>query len=122
MASLLENAVTYGRTPVNVVAQMSPSGLLVAVEDRGRGVDETFVPYLFQPHARSERSAAEAAGQGLGLSRARKTAREDGGDVRYEPNEGGGARFVASFSAVSEPRQPDLGTPMSSRGLTALAP
>lgn len=99
VAPLLENAINYGRAPVSVVARSSGGSVSIVVEDCGRGIDDDFVPMLFRPHARSARSAAEAPGAGLGLSRARRTAREHGGDVCYEPRPGGGARFVARFPA-----------------------
>lgn len=105
VAPLLENAVLYGRTEVRVIAQAAPGSVSVTVEDSGRGVDDSFVPFLFKPHMRSKRSAAEARGRGLGLAQARTKAREHGGDVRYEPKPGGGARFVAVFGGPSESRE-----------------
>jgi peptidoglycan/LPS O-acetylase OafA/YrhL len=92
--SLLANAVSYGSPPISLKAWNDDNGRIVLkVEDRGRGVSPEFVPHLFEPGMRSERSRAERSGEGYGLSRAREAARALGGAIQYEPALPTGAVF-----------------------------
>jgi peptidoglycan/LPS O-acetylase OafA/YrhL len=90
---LVENALAYGTAPYAIRASAVDDDLRVVVEDSGRGVDESFVPLMFQPRTRSEISSRRP-GAGLGLSTAQELAREQGGDISYEPSNEGGARFA----------------------------
>jgi peptidoglycan/LPS O-acetylase OafA/YrhL len=94
---LFENAIAYGAAPFVVEASSADGELCVVVKDSGRGIDEAFVPRLFEPRARSELSSA-VPGDGLGLATARAIARGHGGEVLYVPRpEEAGARFAVSL-------------------------
>ncbi len=102
-ASLVSNLV------INAV-EASPSGgtvavsvgraegrLTITVEDDGPGVAPAMLGRLFDPFATDK-----PGGTGLGLSTARRLAREHGGDVTAEgkPGGGGGARFAVTLPLV----------------------
>ena len=89
VSNLLVNAVRYGSPPIVLSAEQRDRHVRIAVEDRGRGVPEDLRGRLFD---RFERGDDDAHGTGLGLSIARAYARAHGGDLFYEPCEGG-ARF-----------------------------
>jgi signal transduction histidine kinase len=93
VANLLTNALRYGEPPVHIVATDSDRHLRVSVEDRGRGVPDDFLPFLFERFRRSEHSRNAIRGTGLGLSIARAYARAHGGDLLYHPAVPRGARF-----------------------------
>ncbi|MDQ3993368.1 MAG: ATP-binding protein [Actinomycetota bacterium] len=93
VANLVTNAFKYGAPPVIVSAQQSDRHLRVAVEDRGRGVEPQFVPELFQRFTRSDLSATETYGAGLGLSIAQSYAEAHGGGIFYREAEPHGAHF-----------------------------
>jgi len=93
---IVENAITYGAAPYAIRTRAVDGKLEVMVEDSGRGVDENFVPVLFEPHTRSEQSR-HVPGGGLGLSEARSSARERGGDIVFEARAEGGARFTVTL-------------------------
>jgi signal transduction histidine kinase len=104
VANLVTNAVRYGGSPVTVRAEQTDRHLRIWVEDRGAGVDESFVPQLFHRFRRSDRSRGQTEGAGLGLAIAQSYARAHGGDLFYTPAEPHGARFelvlpTAGFSA-----------------------
>jgi signal transduction histidine kinase len=104
VANLVTNAVRYGASPVTVRAEQTDRHLRIWVEDRGAGVDESFVPQLFHRFRRSDRSRARAEGAGLGLAIAQSYAHAHGGDLFYTPAVPRGARFelvlpTAGFSA-----------------------
>ena len=96
VAPLLRNALAYGRPPYVIRASRHDGRLELAIEDRGRGVDERFAPRLFEPFARSEPSR-QVPGRGLGLALARKSARELGGNIVYCPTDGPGAHFAITL-------------------------
>ena len=62
------------------------------IEDDGEGVDEAFVPLLFEPFSRADKGR-NSDGLGLGLAAAKFVAKVHGGDVDYRPSPGGGAIF-----------------------------
>lgn len=93
---IVENAIAYGAAPYALRAHAVDGKLQVIVEDSGRGVDEGFVPVLFEPHTRSEQSS-RLPGEGLGLSEATSSAREHGGVIAYESPATGGARFTVTL-------------------------
>ncbi len=93
VANLVTNACKYGDAPVIVSASRSDRHFRLAVEDRGRGVTDDFVPRLFDRFTRSEASKEGTRGAGLGLSIVRSYAEAHGGHVLYRPAEPHGARF-----------------------------
>lgn len=70
-------------------------GARVVVEDAGPGVAEADRARIFEPFAKG--AGASAEGAGLGLAIARQIARHHGGELRHEPRDGGGSRFVATL-------------------------
>src|SRR5437763_375071 len=72
VSNLLSNALRYGRLPITISATGGETHLRLAVEDRGAGVGDDFVPRLFERFSRSENSMHDVAGSGLGLAIARE--------------------------------------------------
>jgi signal transduction histidine kinase len=103
LTNLLGNALTYGKPPIQVSAEQRDRHFRVAVEDRGRGVEPEFVPRLFERFTRSESTADERRGAGLGLAIARTYARAHDGDLLYEPARPTGARFLL---VLPQPERP----------------
>ncbi len=94
--NLLRNAAEAAGRGGLVTARVerAPEAVRVVIEDDGPGVPAELRDRLFLPFVSSKPSG------GLGLALARRFARLHGGDVEYEPRQGGGARF-----AVWLPRQ-----------------
>jgi len=88
VSNLLVNAARHGRPPIVVSAEQRDRYLRIAVEDFGAGVSEELRPRLFERFARGE----QMSGSGLGLAIARAYAHAHGGDLVYDPHDGG-ARF-----------------------------
>jgi GAF domain-containing protein len=88
VSNLVINAQRYGAPPFRIAAERPDRHLRIAVDDCGPGVPEDLRPRLFERFARGD----EAQGSGLGLAIARAYARAHGGDLFYEPSEGG-SRF-----------------------------
>lgn len=71
--------------------------LRISVEDNGPGPEPGIVEHLFDPFF-SGRQAGR--GRGLGLSTAWRLAREQGGDVCFEPRPDGPTRFILTLPAA----------------------
>jgi two-component system sensor histidine kinase MtrB len=90
VGNLVANALNHGAPPVRLTAEHRDRHLRIAVEDRGAGVADEFVPHLFERFQRSDQArAAASTGTGLGLAIARAYARAHGGDLVYTPSAAG---------------------------------
>jgi two-component system, OmpR family, sensor kinase len=96
--ALIENALGYApaRTTVTVVTSQGR----IAVLDRGPGLAEDELEYVFERFHRGAAGRSGAPGSGLGLSIARELTREWGGDVTIGNRDGAGA--VATLSLAAE--------------------
>jgi signal transduction histidine kinase len=74
---------------IEISAEAHGPEVLIAVDDSGPGVPPALTERLFEPFVTSK-----ASGMGLGLSLSRTLLRHQGGDLRCEPSQLGGARFV----------------------------
>ncbi len=101
-ANLLTNGIKYGPpdTAVTVTGAISAGEVTVAVEDRGRGIAERDLPFVFdeffQVPGRSE------PGIGLGLAVARDLAVAHGGTIEVDSVLGRGTCFTVHLPAVPE--------------------
>jgi two-component system, OmpR family, sensor histidine kinase MtrB len=92
VSNLVVNALSHGRAPVTVTARQRDTHFRLTVEDRGHGVESSFVPRLFDRFARSGKTE-DGNGSGLGLSIAQSYAQAHGGELIYSHADPHGARF-----------------------------
>ncbi len=99
IVNLLSNAEKYSDNQKKISIEASRrEGPLPCVEvrvmDRGPGVPRGSEEKIFEKFYRAHDSLSSGIqGSGLGLTLARQIARAHGGDVTYEPREGGGSCF-----------------------------
>lgn len=97
MLNVIDNAVKYaadGRDLV-VTASRRNDWYEIRFKDRGPGVPRVQQEKIFETFHRVDDSlTAKQPGTGLGLSIARRILRDLGGDLLYEPREGGGSCFL----------------------------
>jgi signal transduction histidine kinase len=94
LRNLLENARRYaGDAAVEARVERLAGRLRIVVEDRGPGIPASERERIFEPFYRPAGSAESGRGAGLGLALVRRIAHHHGGEVRYVPRDGGGARF-----------------------------
>ena len=100
VANLLDNALTYGRPPVEVATRVAGGSAILEVGDRGPGIAPEEVERLKRPFTRGEPARTGAGGAGLGLTIVERIARLHGGSFDLLPREGGGtlARVTLPFS------------------------
>lgn len=101
--NLIGNAIKYGgdKKWVSVTASARPDEgkhakeVLIAVADRGIGVERSELAHIFDPFYRSPRvNAAQIHGTGLGLSLARKIAEAMGGRISVVSELSAGSTFT----------------------------
>jgi signal transduction histidine kinase len=97
VVNLVENADKYGAPPITVSARRVDEVVELTVSDGGPGVPEGFVPRLFERYSRADEVLRRRSGSGLGLYLVDRLARACGGNVRYEPNEPQGSRFIVTL-------------------------
>jgi two-component system sensor histidine kinase KdpD len=99
LENLLENALKYTPpgSPVELSVRREGRALEFHVADRGPGISPAERERVFEPFYRVPGVPADTGGTGLGLAIARRLAREQGGDVRHHPRDGGGSDFIFSL-------------------------
>jgi K+-sensing histidine kinase KdpD len=104
LRNLLDNAVKYSPegTPISIVATGDDAGALVSVLDRGPGVPESEVEHIFEDFYRSERTAMQASGVGMGLAVCKRLIEAQGNRIWARLREGGGLQVTFSLHAYDE--------------------
>jgi signal transduction histidine kinase len=96
LLNLVDNAIKYGDGNEELIIKLDPigKGLQLCVLDRGPGIPSEDHRRIFEKFYRTNDSlTASQPGSGLGLSIAQKLMRDIGGDLQYEPRQGGGSCF-----------------------------
>jgi two-component system sensor histidine kinase MprB len=104
IGNLLDNAAKWSPPGAEVTLEVRDG--TVRVRDRGPGIAEEDLPYVFDRFYRA-RASRGLPGSGLGLAIVRQVAEAHGGEVVAERAEGGGTqmtlRLDGKTAAVSEP-------------------
>jgi signal transduction histidine kinase len=95
LGNLLSNAEKYAGGATLLTVDLDPDDQVrITVADQGAGVPADFVGRLFERYSRERSTSTKVKGTGLGLYISRELARANGGELRYEPGEPHGSRFV----------------------------
>jgi signal transduction histidine kinase len=103
LLNLLSNAEKYSasRKEILVAVSRETESVLITVHDRGIGIPEKDREKVFREFYRVDDSLASGVqGTGLGLTIARRIARDHGGDITCAPRDGGGTDFVVRLPAA----------------------
>jgi two-component system sensor histidine kinase/response regulator len=95
--NLVSNAVKYGGTSarVGISLERSPGRALISVTDRGKGMDASELPRIFDRFHRAEGSTGQ--GHGLGLYIASALAQLHGGTLQVRSQREEGSTFTLSL-------------------------
>lgn len=83
---------------LSIDAQHVEGGVLLTVADNGDGIPEASQKHLFELL-----SSSKSSGMGLGLWLCKHIITRHGGSIEYEPNSGGGAKFVVRLPTNINP-------------------
>jgi len=100
LRNLLENAVKYSPNGglIEVRAHERAGSTEIAVQDRGAGISEENLPFIFDRFYRAEDDAASnAGGSGLGLYIVQALVRAHGGTIDVRSSPGHGTTFTLSL-------------------------
>ena len=103
LTNLVQNAMDAVRETARdprVQVLLEPMGtdrVRIRVRDNGPGVPEAMIPRLFEPYV-----TTKAHGTGLGLSIVQRIVVEHGGEIAYEPGQGG-ACFTVTLPCAGPP-------------------
>jgi two-component system sensor histidine kinase BaeS len=95
--NLLSNAMRYSPDGEQISLELKchPHQVSLSLRDRGPGIPENVLPYVFERFYRGDRARSRSeGGTGLGLSIARKLAQAHGGDLSAANHPEGGAVFT----------------------------
>ena len=113
LANLLENAVRYGGSQIEVRARVDRAGntVAVSVEDNGEGVPERSLGRLFDKFYQVPRAAGTARrGMGIGLTVVAGMVGAMGGTVTAERSNLGGLAVTVHLPAMDVPEEIDGAT------------
>jgi signal transduction histidine kinase len=99
LLNLIDNSIRSGASNIWIDVAEANKQISVAVADDGPGVPADVVHRIFDPFFTTR---VEGEGTGLGLHLSRRIAQDCGGELRYEPRPGGGARFVMEIPAMEK--------------------
>lgn len=98
--NLIDNAIKYSSHPgkLEISAKLNDGFVEIAFADNGIGVPKNEQSKLFERFYRASNTAKTASsGSGLGLYIVKSIARQLGGDIRFESEEGKGTTFFVTL-------------------------
>jgi two-component system sensor histidine kinase KdpD len=106
ISNLLDNALQYSDGDIDLSVSTYAQSLLIAVQDRGPGIDDAGQTLIFEPYRRGDQTGPHGAGLGLALCRAIATAH--GGSLTVKRRSGGGSSFITTLPLDEQPPEQDL--------------
>ena len=76
---------------------LSPSSGMIRFMDQGPGIPEQYQDRIFDPFFSTKRGSS-----GMGLAISRRIINEHGGELLFEPREGGGSEFIIEMPLEEE--------------------
>ncbi|MDB5117838.1 MAG: Multi-sensor signal transduction histidine kinase [Mucilaginibacter sp.] len=96
LINFLTNAIKYSspKSAIDIVVKKSFSGMIeFSIKDYGKGIDEIYLPRIFERYFKVPGSDATISGTGLGLAIAKDFIEAQGGAIGVESKLGEGSRF-----------------------------
>jgi signal transduction histidine kinase len=107
IVNLLSNAEKYSadRKEIELHSYLTEDSVNVSVLDRGSGVPPGEETKIFEAFYRAHDSLASGIqGSGLGLTLAQRLAQEHGGEITYQPRDGGGSNVTLRLPLIAADR------------------
>jgi signal transduction histidine kinase len=103
ITNLVDNARKYSPvgSEIRISGQVTDRGLEVSISDQGKGIDEEFLPHLFEPFTQADTGDTRRDhGVGLGLSICRGLVEAMGGTIEVTSAVGAGTTFTLVLPRV----------------------
>lgn len=96
--NLLDNAVKYGGSEIEVALRVTSTEVVLSVSDNGDGVPKKYRAELFEQFFRvPSGNTHNVKGFGIGLYYVKILVEKMGGNIRFEPNENFASQFIIRF-------------------------
>ena len=95
IVNLVNNAVKYAPDSKDIIIKIEQKGNIakVQVQDKGPGITDDKIPYLFDRFYRADQSGLQVSGLGLGLYISADIVKRHGGEIGVESELGKGSTF-----------------------------
>jgi signal transduction histidine kinase len=96
---LLDNAIKFSfkNSEIVITSKKSEHHIEIKVNDKGIGIDEKDLPYIFDRFYRADKSRSEIEGYGLGLSIAKEIVKTHKGIISISSKSGKGTNVTVSL-------------------------
>jgi two-component system sensor histidine kinase BaeS len=101
IANLVENALKFASSRVDVSARGLGGSVILQVDDDGPGIAPADLPHVFDRLYTSRTVPGRTLGTGIGLAIVRELARAMGGEAVVVPVDGVGTRFTVTLPVGS---------------------
>lgn len=99
--NIITNAVKYSDSaaePVTIAIRQQAPWVVIEIQDRGVGIPEEDMPFIFEPFYRVEKSRSQTIkGYGLGLNLCKTIMEAHGGTIEIESTQGEGTKVTLCF-------------------------
>ncbi len=102
ITNLIENALHYGKPPIEVIVKQTKLSFTLAIIDHGEGIADVIPSTLFKPFTRANK-ARNTKGTGLGLAIVKRIVLQHKGHVELIPLNPKGIQVL-----IEIPKQPEL--------------
>lgn len=100
LTNLVDNAIKYteGQVKINIIAALTDHHWKLEVKDNGQGIDEEYLPYIFDKFYRVPSGNIHAVkGYGLGLNYVKELVAALNGKIDVKSSKGVGTTFILKF-------------------------
>ncbi len=100
LSNLIDNAIKFTKEGYVLITldSIANNRLQVVVSDSGIGIDEKYVPHLFEPFSQEEQGYTRRyEGNGLGLALIKEYCQMNGASIKVISKKGNGSTFIVSF-------------------------
>jgi PAS domain S-box-containing protein len=106
LCNLLSNAIKFTEAGgITVDVELIDDEVCIRVRDTGLGIDETFLPHLFQDFTQETPEPTQAhEGSGLGLAISQRLVECMNGRIEVASHKGQGSVFLVAFPCSAQPR------------------
>ncbi|MFE0368815.1 sensor histidine kinase [Streptomyces tendae] len=101
LGNLVANALHHGRPPVTVAVRVCGDLVRVTVTDRGPGIPDEALPYVFDRFYKADAARPRSGGSGLGLAIAQENTALNDGTLTAANHPDGGAVFTLTLPAAA---------------------
>jgi signal transduction histidine kinase len=98
LRNIISNGLKYSDGPVEIIAEEDTSEVRIRIEDKGIGISDADMPYIFEPFYRADQSRSRTKGGfGLGLSICKKIMDAHHAAINVNSKVDSGSEFVLVF-------------------------